>query len=58
MCILSVSMVFLKITSIVEIPVSQRYVDESGSRDMKAVFASSEYSFLTVIQNEASIGVF
>lgn len=50
--------VFFKITHIVEIPVLQRYVDATGSRDLKAILASLGYSFLTIIQNEAGIGVF
>lgn len=35
-----------------------KYVDKTGSRDLKAILASLGYLFLTVFQNEGSIGIF
>lgn len=35
-----------------------KYVDKTGSRDLKAIVASSGYLFLTVFQNEVCFGIF
>lgn len=50
--------VFLKITYIAEITSLTKYVDKTGSRDLKAILASSGYLFLTVFQNEVCCGIF